>query len=99
MPTDAGIVTRKEVGQWREVFSGLPGRDPEHTPLKLLTTIEQLAEALRGECFCYDYVYATRVIDETRTDFGIRIEVCGWCNRRKELLAAYDGTPFDTLTK
>ena len=62
-------------------------------------TIEQFAVALRGECTCYDYVYATRANDETRADFGIRIEVCGWCKRRKELLAAYDATPVDTLTK
>ena len=78
MPTDAGIMSKTQV---ENITAGS----------LVCTTIEQFAEALRGECSCYDYIYATRGTDETRADFGIRIEVRGWCKRRKELLAAYDG--------
>lgn len=48
---------------------------------KILTTIEQFAEALRGECECY-----TSCVESTEA--GV---LCDWCKRRKELLAAYDG--------
>lgn len=87
MPTDAGVVTRAEVGQWREVFSGLPGYDPKHTPLKLLTTIEQFADALRRVLLhpdppCWSNEHCP----------------CANCNARR-LLAAYDGVPANDNRK
>jgi len=94
MPTDAGIVTRAEAEAYTDAAT-ISRREV----MELTATIEQFAEALRGECSCYDYVYATRGTDETRAAIGIRIEVCGWCKHRKELLAAYDGAPANDNRK
>lgn len=46
----------------------------------LLSTIEQFAEALRGECECY-------VLRSWEGNHAM----CNWCRHRKALLAQYDG--------
>ena len=80
MPTDAGIVTRENVTALlgpSHIFSGITRG--------LAFTIEQFAEALRGECSGYCWC--------EEADSGI---LCTWCKHRKELLAAYDGEPVDS---
>lgn len=79
MPTDAGIVTRENVTALlgpSHIFSGITRG--------LAFTIEQFAEALRGECECIWH------------EHGGKFYSCDWCKRRKELLAAYDGEPVDS---